>query len=309
MDGPTREVAEKGRNLQKAISSSEPSANVLAILQDLKSNVKPTEKLLRESHIGRIVNKIKGVQNLDPQVQQLASEIISRWRHVINEQKAASPGNLTPNGARSNGTSSPAPKSAPAVQPKAASPGVAPDKRSWKTDKVPKDELTKEPGRNNCIGLLYDGLAAGSTRPMRELLSVAKDIESACLSLPGAGGTSGSTVYKEKIRSLFQNLKNKSNPGLREKVAAGKITPQQLATMSADEMKSKEMKAEDAAIQKENLNNAMVPKEEKSVSESLECGKCKQKKVSYSKCLNCEKCCTLLTMLQLKHKREVLTNQ
>ena len=134
MDSTTREVAEKGKNLQKAISAHEPSANVVAILQDLKSTVKPTEKLLRESHIGRTVNKIKGIQGQDPQVQQLASEIISRWRHVINEQKAATSGASTPNGARSNGTASPAPKTAPTSQPKAASPGVAPDKRTWKTD-------------------------------------------------------------------------------------------------------------------------------------------------------------------------------
>ena len=141
MDGPTREVAEKGRNLQKAISSHEPTANITAILQDLKSNVKPTEKLLRESQIGRMVNKVKGIQGLDPQVQQLASEIISRWRHVINEQKGATSGASTPNGVRSNGTASPAPKAAPTTQAKSGSPGIAPEKRTWKTDVSGTDSI------------------------------------------------------------------------------------------------------------------------------------------------------------------------
>jgi len=47
-------------------------------------------------------------------------------------------------------------------------------------------------------------------------------------------------------------------------------------------MKSKEQREEDAKIEKENMREAMVAKEEKSISTALECGKCHQKKVSYS---------------------------
>ena len=52
--------------------------------------------------------------------------------------------------------------------------------------------------------------------------------------------------------------------------------------MTDDELKSPERLAEDKAMAKENMNNAMVPQEEKSISSSLTCGKCGQKKVSYS---------------------------
>ncbi|RMZ89938.1 hypothetical protein DV736_g2822, partial [Chaetothyriales sp. CBS 134916] len=287
MDSATKDVFEKGKSLTKAIAAHESTATVVAILQDLRSTVKPTEKLLRDSQIGRTVNKIKGIQGLDPQVQQLASEIISRWRHLINEQKAASAHSSTPGNARSNATASPAPRATTttpvlAAQPKAASPGVAPEKRTWKTDKVPRDGLTSDTARNNCIGLLYDGLAFMSTLPMREILQFAKDIEAACLALPGTDNSAASAVYKEKIRSLYQNLKNKSNPRLREKILEGKITASRFATMSPEEMKSKEQRDEDKKMEKENANNAMVAKEEKSVSESLECGKCHQRKVSYT---------------------------
>ncbi|RMD39957.1 hypothetical protein DV735_g5167, partial [Chaetothyriales sp. CBS 134920] len=294
MDSATKEVFEKGKSLTKAIAARESTATIVAILQDLKSTVKPTEKLLRDSQIGRTVNKVKAVPGLDPQVQHLASEIISRWRHLINEQKAASGGH-----SRSNGTASPAPKpatttptpaAAPAAQPpRAASPSAAPEKRTWKTDvvidfqqKVPRDSLTKDAARNNCIGLLYDGLASTSTLPMRDILQVAKDIEAACLALPHAENSASSDVYKEKIRSLYQNLKNKSNPRLREKILDGQISPARFAKMTPEEMKSKQQKAEDQKMEKENANNAMVAKEEKSVSESLECGKCRMRKVSYT---------------------------
>lgn len=276
-----REIQSKGAALQKAIQAKEPADSLLTILRDLKANVKPTEELLRATQIGKIVNKVKGFPGLDPQVTQLASEIISRWRHTVNEQKLTS-GSSTPNGARSNGTSSPAPKAA-TPQPKAVSPtGVAPDKRSWKVDKVPRDDLTNDTARNNCIGLIYDGLCVGSELPMKQILGLAKEIEIAALQLPEAKGSSNSAVYKDKIRSLYQNLKNKSNPGLRKRILVGEVIPARFVTMSHEEMKSKQQREEDRKIAKENMNNAMVAQEEKSVSTSLECGKCHQKKVSYS---------------------------
>ncbi|RMZ84614.1 hypothetical protein DV737_g1111, partial [Chaetothyriales sp. CBS 132003] len=207
MESATKDVFEKGKSLTKAIAAHESTATVVAILQDLKSTVKPTEKLLRESQIGRTVNKIKGIQGLDPQVQQLASEIISRWRHLINEQKAASGHASTPGNAR-RGTG-----------------------ETNLEDGLPRDSITSDVARNNCIGLLYDGLAFMSTLPMRDILQFAKDIEAACLALPGTDKSPTSAVYKEKIRSLYQNLKNKSNPGLREKILEGKITPSRFATI------------------------------------------------------------------------------
>lgn len=277
-----REILSKGSALQKAIQAKEPASNIINILHDLKMNVRPSEELLRATGIGRIVNKVKGMSGLDAQVGQLASEIISRWRHVVNEQKLAS-GTATPNGARSNGTSSPAPGAKPGTPtPKASSPGVAPDKRNWKVDKVPRDDLTSDTARNNCIGLMYDGLCFGSEAPMKQILELAKQIESAALNLPAAKGSSNSPIYKDKIRSLYQNLKNKSNPKLRQRIVGGEIAPERFVNMTHEEMKSKEQREEDRKIAKENMDKAMVAQEEKSVSTSLECGKCHQKKVSYS---------------------------
>lgn len=91
-----------------------------------------------------------------------------------------------------------------------------------------------------------------------------------------------SEAYKSKMRSLYQNLKNKSNPQLRRRVLSGEITPGRFVVMSLDELKSAERRAEDARLQKENMDKAMVAQEEKSISASLECGRCKQRKVSYS---------------------------
>ncbi|KAI3707174.1 hypothetical protein L6452_25464 [Arctium lappa] len=47
--------------------------------------------------------------------------------------------------------------------------------------------------------------------------------------------------YKEKGRSLMFNLKDRSNPELREKVLSGKISPERLCSMTPEELASKEL--------------------------------------------------------------------
>ena len=275
-----REVAERGATLQKALQTSVPAADVVSLLKELQKGVRPTEELLRSTQIGKTVNRCK--QHRAPDVARLASEIVSKWRHQVQEQKLAnggSSGSGTPN-ARANGTASPAPSKA-ATAPKTES-TVPPDKRTWKTDKISRDGLTDDQARSNYIGLMYDGLCQNSTNLSKEILECAKAIEQAALDLPAAKGSSSEAAYRDKIRSLYQNLRNKSNPELKVRVLSGEITPQRLVVMTHEELKSKQQKATDAAIAKENMNNAMVAQEMKSVSTSLQCGKCGQKKVSYS---------------------------
>ena len=271
-----REIQSKGGALTKALQGNEPTSNVLNILQDLKKNVKPTEELLRATQIGKIVNKCKAHKN--PEIAKLASEIVGRWRHVVNEQKTASGAN-TPQPNRSNGTASPAPAQKTTTP---QLPAIDLEKRTWKTDKISRDNLTSDPGRNNCIGLMYDGLAPGSSLPTSQILDIAKQIESAALNLPAVKGSTTSPAYKEKIRSLYQNLKNKSNPWLRQKLLNGKVTPEKFVVMTHEEMKSREQRDQEKKIEKENLDKAMVAQEEKSVSTALECGKCHKKRVSYT---------------------------
>jgi transcription elongation factor S-II len=111
-----------------------------------------------------------------------------------------------------------------------------------------------------------------------DIIVVAKNVEAAAYSNAG----SVNDAYKQKMRSLFQNLKNKSNPALRKDVLAGKIAASKFVVMSHDEMKSDLRRAEDEKLEKENMNQAMVAQVEKSISREFQCSKCKQKMVSYS---------------------------
>jgi transcription elongation factor S-II len=111
-----------------------------------------------------------------------------------------------------------------------------------------------------------------------EILGVAKQVEAAAYE----NARSVNEAYKGKMRSLFQNLKNKSNPQLRQRVLSGDIPPKQFVVMSHDEMKSETRRAEDQKLNKENMDQAMVGMPEKAISEEFQCGKCKKKMVSYS---------------------------
>jgi transcription elongation factor S-II len=278
-----REIEQRGKDLQKLAGSTDADAatDLKTLLKDLQKNVKPTEELLRATGIGKIVNKLKIYSDRD--VGQLAADIVTKWRHTVNQQKLAnggSSGTATPTASNRNGTLSPMPASKPAPLKTLA--GVPPDKRNWKADKISRDSLTSDPSRNNCIGLMYDGLCLGSEMPSSQILDLAKQIESAALSLPNVNSSPASTIYRDKIRSLYQNLKNKSNPQLRTRVLSGEISPSRFVRMTHEEMKSKEQREVEEAIQKENMNNAMVAQEEYSVSKTIQCGKCKQYNVKYT---------------------------
>jgi transcription elongation factor S-II len=278
-----REIEQRGKDLQKLAGSTDADAatDLKTLLKDLQKNVKPTEELLRATGIGKIVNKLKIYSDRD--VGQLAADIVTKWRHTVNQQKLAnggSSGTATPTTSNRNGTLSPMPTSKPA--PPKSPAGVPPDKRNWKADKIARDSLTSDASRNNCIGLMYDGLCLGSEMPSSHILDLAKQIESAALSLPNVNSSPASTIYRDKIRSLYQNLKNKSNPQLRTRVLSGEISPSRFVRMTHEELKSKEQREVEKAIQKENMNNAMVAQEEYSVSKTIQCGKCKQYNVKYT---------------------------
>jgi len=262
-------VNEKSKALQKATAAGESPASIISILNDLKSGVVPTEDLLRSTKIGVIVNRSK--QHKNPDVARLANEIVKKWRDDINKQKAATPSKM--NGASPKGTSSPA-----ASQDDKSVSSVPPAERTWKKDGVDRAK-TGQSTRDNCIGLIYDGLCQHTTTPPNTVLISAVAVERAAFV---EFGPETQEAYKSKIRSLYQNLKNKSNPKLRLRVLSGEIAAERFVVMTHEELKSAERRAEDDKIKTENMNNAMVPQAERSISTSLTCGKCGQKKVSYS---------------------------
>ncbi|OAL55820.1 transcription elongation factor [Pyrenochaeta sp. DS3sAY3a] len=272
-----KEIEFRGKAIGKAVQENEPSSSVLKLLNDLKTGVHATEDLLRRTKIGVTINRLR--THKDPAVQRLATELVSKWRDEVKKgqpNKKGTPARV----AVANGSASPAPLSATAspAPPQAKKKHDVPaDKRNHKTDKV-KYQVTGSEARDNCVRLMYDGLAYMSEAMPEEIMAVAKLVEAAAYANAG----SVNEAYKTKMRALFQNLKSKSNPQLRKDVMSGEIPPKKFVVLTHDEMKSDERRAEIQKLEDANMKEAMVAQVEKAISKEFQCGKCKKKMVSYS---------------------------
>ncbi|CAI7647010.1 unnamed protein product [Penicillium manginii] len=277
-----KEIETKAKALTKAAAAEEPTSVVIGMLKELQTGVRASENLLRSTRIGIIVNKLKTSKT--PEVARLASEIVSKWRTEVNKQKqaggsAAGRASSSPRPAQNGSTGASTPAGSTPTD-KASKLSVPPDKRTWKADKVDTNVTTSRV-RDSCIGLMYDGLCLGSTESPKDVLKKAIAVEGAAYD---ALGPDTKEAYRTKMRSLFQNLKNKTNVSLRKRVLDGDIKPDYFIRMTSDELRSDAQREADEKIKK--------------------CGKCGQRKVTYTEaqtraadepmtlfctCLNCGK--------------------
>ncbi|OAA62025.1 transcription elongation factor s 2 [Niveomyces insectorum RCEF 264] len=288
-----RELTARVKALNKAIASNEPAPSIIAIMGELKKSTAPTEDVLRTTRAGHTVGKLRAHANAE--VKSLAAEIVSKWKKAVELEKKRTGAA----GAAANGTKTGSP-AASTPQSKTASPAPAgsatstktgggennggtpafkgdPEKRKFDSDGVDVNR-TGSTTRDNCIGLMYNGLAFRSTIAPERVLVKAIEVEKAAF-VAYKGETS---EYRAKLRSLFQNLKNRSNPALARRVLAGEIAADAFVVMTSDELKSAHLRQLESALARENMMKAQVPMTEKSISDALTCGKCKQRKVSYT---------------------------
>ncbi|KAI2468730.1 transcription elongation factor [Annulohypoxylon bovei var. microspora] len=273
-----RELESRVKALHKAAQSNEPASNLLAIMESLRV-ASPTEEMLRTTKAGIVIGKLRG--NPNKEVAKVAGEVVAKWKKGIEAEKRAK--GLQPAKAQKGSVGSVSPAS------KAASPAPKPlvgnnkayqgdvEKRSFKSDGV-KTNITGSQVRDNCIGLLYNGLAYRSRESEDNVIQRAEEVERAAFK-----AYKGETKeYKDKIRSLFQNLKVKTNAELGRNVMSGSIAAERFVVMTSKELMSAHQRKADAELELENMKKAQVPMAEKSISDSLECGGCKKKMVSYT---------------------------
>lgn len=264
------------RALKTDLEKSTSTEKILTILGVLEKKVQPTEQLLRETKLGISVNKLRS--HSDKQVSDTVKRIIKKWKDAVSAQKSgkkdktgptksSTPSSTgTPDGAGAGGA-------ADSNKPKFASHGKP---RNPQNDGV-KTDIYDDKTRNSTIGVIYTALAIDSEVPPNDILTVAKSVEKTVYE-----GEKGTTPqYRTKMRSLYMNLKDKSNPQLRIRVVTGEISPDRLYKMSPQEMASEELKEEMKKMAEQNLFNARGATEVRAVTDRFTCGKCKQKRVSY----------------------------
>ncbi|KAF4622269.1 hypothetical protein D9613_009228 [Agrocybe pediades] len=252
----------------KQLQSAGNEQDILSILGGLKTK-QVTETILRESKIGLAVGKLR-THNSKP-VSDLAKEIVKQWKTAVEKAKAKT----TPTPAGNNAVDKKPVKagSNPTTPAGTANNAAA---RTAKGDgfKGKVGDTT----RDKCVELLYDALACDASAPVELVGEKAHAIEKAVYT---NAGNSTNADYKAKIRSLFVNLKDKSNPSLRASIVEGSLSPEKFSKMSSSEMASEERRAADQKIKEENLFKSLSAAEKQAETDAFQCSRCKQRKCIY----------------------------
>lgn len=245
-----KEIKSTVSNLEKTADD----ATVLKLLHILNDGVRPTEKLLRETKVGVAVNKFRSNTNTD--ISSLVKKMIRLWKETVQNEKNSKKAKPTPGSVGGPLHSGP---------------------RNPKTDGV-KTDLYDNSTRNASVSALYTALAIELNSPSKTIAQVATQIESEVFKAEYSNVNDG---YRNKLRTLTMNLRNKKNPELRSRLLDGELKPLKFISMSPAEMAPEALKQEIAKIHKQNLFDAQGATEKRAVTDRFTCGKCKHKKVSY----------------------------
>ncbi|CAL8279392.1 unnamed protein product [Boreogadus saida] len=105
----------------------------------------------------------------------------------------------------------------------------------------PPAPVTTDTVRTKCREMLVAALETDGTPELKEQVRVVL-LWDALTGDETQEFRSTDMKYKSRLRSRISNLKDQKNPDLRRNVLCGNISPQQIATMRAEEMASKELK-------------------------------------------------------------------
>ncbi|CAG8582541.1 1482_t:CDS:2, partial [Acaulospora colombiana] len=269
------EILQARKSLSKALKDEKISV-VLDIMNNLNERAIVTKELLKTTEIGVFIGKQRMHKNAE--VAKLAKEIVKKWKTAVGSSDSPSPrpnginGNsvkadssdnkstIKPSTPKENGKKPPKPinNSKPlqreSSQSSISSPTTpsAPDsERSFESDGV--KATTNNPVRDKCVSLVYNALVTDSNVDASIILSRAIKIEQ---TIHNQFEGKAERNYRDKLRSLILNLKDKSNPNLRKRVVSGELTVEMFCTMSKEEMVSEDRKARNNEIRQANLFKA-----------------------------------------------------
>lgn len=262
-----KEIKSTVSNLEK----SSDDATILKLLNILNDGIQPTEKLLRETKVGVAVNKYRS--NGNGEISTLVKKMIKKWKEVVQNEKNAKKAQAKDVSSSNNsGSATPA-------RPAAGSTGgkFHNGPRNPKTDGV-DTTIYDDSTRNASVSALYTALAIERDDDSKTIVNVAVKIESEVFAEEYSKVNDG---YRNKLRTLTMNLRNKKNPDLRANLLTGSLKPNKFIKMSPNEMAPEALRQEMEKLHKQNLFDAQGATEKRAVTDRFTCGKCKHKRVSY----------------------------
>uniref|UniRef100_A0A3P9NSZ1 Transcription elongation factor n=1 Tax=Poecilia reticulata TaxID=8081 RepID=A0A3P9NSZ1_POERE len=262
------------KKLDKMVSRNN-TEGAIDLLKELKG-FNMTLKLLQETRIGMSVNNIRK-HCRDEEVISLAKVLIKDWKRLLElfSPKASFPPH-TPN--RKGKTEAPRTPTTPTspLSPSFSSPGGPLSPHLATGDSV----------RDKCIEMLAAALRTDNDYKDfgANCDGMAAEIEDHILLSSHIYQEIRATdmKYKNRVRSRISNLKDPKNPGLRRNVLAGSIELSRIASMSAEEMASDELKQLRNVLTQEAIREHQMAKTGGTTTDLLQCGKCKKKNCTYN---------------------------
>jgi transcription elongation factor S-II len=268
-------------DMKKALEKALKDENMKTAKNVLKElyKIRVTASLLQKTQIGKLVNHVKKYQNVSEDVVKLSKRIINNWKQDVQEdikEKQKSETTKKPLSRSSSHDSLPKVSSNVQKSEKSEKPEKPDVKRTSATDGV-RLMSTGDKARDGCAKMIYKALALYEGASPQVVSKKASQIESEVFKIYNGVDNQ----YKSKIRSLYLNLKDKTNPHLREKIINDVISPAQFCNMSATEMASEEKREEIKKIQDHNLFLARGAESQEAETDQFKCGKCKSRKCKY----------------------------
>ncbi|XP_033825576.1 transcription elongation factor A protein 2 [Periophthalmus magnuspinnatus] len=268
------EVERIAKKLDKMVHKKNTDG-ALDLLQELK-NIKMSLETLQSTRVGMSVNAVRKLSS-DEEVQTLAKVLIKSWKKLIDsadkksEEKEMKAEPLV----RSSSTSKDAghEKSHNAEEPQMPSP-------SSRMTSFPPAPVTTDSVRNKCRELLVAALQTDGDYKScgADCVHLAAQIEDQIYQ----EFKSTDMKYKSRLRSRISNLKDQKNPDLRRNVLCGHIGPQRIASMTAEEMASAELKQMRETLTKESIREHQLSRVGGTETDMFVCSKCKGKNCTYN---------------------------
>ncbi|KAL7864653.1 hypothetical protein AOLI_G00160730 [Acnodon oligacanthus] len=266
-----QEVERIAKKLDKMVHKKNTDG-AIDLLKELK-NMKMSLETLQSTRIGMSVNAVRK-QSSDEEVQSLAKSLIKAWKKLLDgsegkseEKKKGGPSLQSTSSRDSPGSSD--------LSKKPETPKTPTTPTTPKFTSFPPPPVTTDSVRNKCRELLVsalqtDGGLYQSRASLTDMLRIYKEFKATDMK------------YKTRLRSRISNLKDQKNPDLRRNVLCGNISPERIATMTAEEMASAELKEMRKALTKESIREHQLSKVGGTETDMFICGKCKGKSCTYT---------------------------
>lgn len=259
------------------VSKSTDDSLALDLLKSLQK-LPMTLDILTKTRIGMTVNNFRKTCERD-EVVTLAKSLIKNWKKLLpggNHSTSALSRSSSSVSSSKDEDSRDSQQNDNTSQKSDSSHG---SDSPWPSNFVVKVAGTTDTVRLKCRELLANAFKCGGpVEGAADFDSVAAAVEDSIFQ----EFKNTEMKYKNRVRSRISNIKDPKNPRLREGVLLGYVTPERLATMTADEMASKELKDLRAKLTKEAIDDHQMGAQTGTKSDLFKCSKCGERDTSYN---------------------------